>query len=345
MQFISMLLGLDAAKKNKSPNGFSYRGPSYHREAFLSHFDKTLRGLIDSYEEQRRESYLSFQKRSRILVAIFLACLVFGLSLLRDSMQDIPLQVFFAVFVLFGVAHHYWASKPVREYTSSIKSVIFPKVLAFYGDEFRFSERPAWRVSSLAPYDLLPHYDNSDTEDHLQGSYKEVPFQSMELRLVKKSRSSRGGSSETTVFKGIAIQIKIQKAFSGKTLVKKDGGLLGNFLGGKFGALQRVSLEDPEFEKRFEVYSSDQIEARYLLSPSFMERLLALTKVFGGSQLECSFFQDSLLILVHSNKNRFEPDSIYTPVTFTEEIATVMNELQELFKIIDILKLDQNTGL
>ena len=37
-----------------------------------------------------------------------------------------------------------------------------------------------------------------------------------------------------------------------------------------------MKLENPDFEKTFDVYSTDQIEARYLLSPSMMERLLAL---------------------------------------------------------------------
>ena len=344
MRFLSMLFGLGAEASNDSGR-FSYRGPSYHREAFLKHCDQHLRGLIDSYEEQRQESYRVYKRRSRILAIVFLILLGLSFLLYRRAAFDVPLEIFMLSFAFFAVAHYYWAAKPVREYTSSIKNIVFPHVLSFYGDQYRFAERPAWQVSSLKAYDLLPHYDGSDSEDHLVGNYKDVPFQSMELHLTKKNRNSRGGSSETTVFRGIAIQIKMQKQFSGKTLVKKDGGFIGNFLGDKFGSLQRVALEDPVFEKRFEVYSSDQIEARYLLSPSFMERLLALIKVFEGSQLECSFFANSLLILVHSRKNRFEPSSIYTPVTFSEEIATVMNELQELFKVIDTLKLDQHTGL
>lgn len=39
-----------------------------------------------------------------------------------------------------------------------------------------------------------------------------------------------------------------------------------------------VRLEDPEFEKIFVVYSSDEVEARYILSTSFMERLVEFRK-------------------------------------------------------------------
>ena len=40
------------------------------------------------------------------------------------------------------------------------------------------------------------------------------------------------------------------------------------------GGRDVVKLEDPEFEKEFVVYAHDQVEARYVLSPSLMRRLL-----------------------------------------------------------------------
>lgn len=41
-------------------------------------------------------------------------------------------------------------------------------------------------------------------------------------------------------------------------------------------SLQPVRLEDPAFERAFEVLGSDQVQARYLLTPAFMERLVKL---------------------------------------------------------------------
>ena len=45
--------------------------------------------------------------------------------------------------------------------------------------------------------------------------------------------------------------------------------------------MQPVRLEDAAFEKKYEVYSSDQIEARALLTPAFMERFVALASRSG----------------------------------------------------------------
>ena len=46
----------------------------------------------------------------------------------------------------------------------------------------------------------------------------------------------------------------------------------------RFGRLEEIELEDPEFMEHFRVYSTDQVEARYILSPSMMERLLAFRR-------------------------------------------------------------------
>jgi hypothetical protein len=137
----------------------------------------------------------------------------------------------------------------------------------------------------------------------------------------------------------------INKKFIGKTQVKRDAGMLGNWIIGKLSKYDRVHLEDSVFEKQFEVYSSDQIEARYLLTTSFMQRLLDLSALLQSPQIQCSFYDMKLLILLPSEINFFEADSIFKPATFVDDINMVLEQMQIIFDIIDILKLDQNTGL
>ena len=63
-----------------------------------------------------------------------------------------------------------------------------------------------------------------------------------------------------------------------------------------------VRLEDPVFDKLFNVYSNDQIEARYLLTTTFMERLIEVEKAFGSQKIECSFYKQSLVMAIHLKK-------------------------------------------
>ena len=70
------------------------------------------------------------------------------------------------------------------------------------------------------------------------------------------------------------VHLAMNKTFKGTTIIKRDRGKVANFFRSKMSGLESVKLEDPKFEKLFDVYGNDQIEARYLLTPSFMERPL-----------------------------------------------------------------------
>jgi hypothetical protein len=82
---------------------------------------------------------------------------------------------------------------------------------------------------------------------------------------------------------------------------------------GKFGqSLQTMSsrgelvkLEDPEFEKEFCVYSDDQVEARYILSPSLMKRIVDFKRKWN-TKVYLSFRHSKVYIAIKTNKNLFE---------------------------------------
>lgn len=66
-----------------------------------------------------------------------------------------------------------------------------------------------------------------------------------------------------------------------------------------------IRLEDPEFEKEFCVYGDDQVEARYLLTSSLMERILTFNRKWNTTV--CLSFRDSkVYIAIRMFKNLFE---------------------------------------
>lgn len=109
--------------------------------------------------------------------------------------------------------------------------------------------------------------------------------------------------------------------------------------------LNKVLLEDPEFAKRSNVYSSDQIESRYLLTTSFMQRFYDLKTAFGAKKVKCSFFDDNLMIAIHTNKNLFEICDLNKSLLDASSINQFYRELNSIYKMIDYFKLDENIGL
>jgi len=65
-----------------------------------------------------------------------------------------------------------------------------------------------------------------------------------------------------------------------------------------------AELEDPSFGAVFDTLTTDQVDVRYVLSPSLMERLTALAARFRG--LRALFADGRLLLLLPTSRNRFE---------------------------------------
>lgn len=106
-------------------------------------------------------------------------------------------------------------------------------------------------------------------------------------------------------------------------------------------ALEEVMLEDPRFSNRFNVYSSDQVEARYLVTPAFMKKFYNLKTAFGAKKLKCSFIGNTLMIAITTKKNLFEIGSLNTSLDNQQSIKEFYNELSSVFRIIDYLKLNE----
>jgi Protein of unknown function (DUF3137) len=148
---------------------------------------------------------------------------------------------------------------------------------------------------------------------------------------------------------GIIATIAMNKNFMGHTIVKhqpKRKYLLEQTTPiAPIKGMEVVRLEDPLFESKFEVFSTNQIEARYLLTPSFMENILNLNEVFGGTQMQFSFLEEKFFLMIESNEDYFEPSSIFTPLNFTDHIKPLFDEVSFLLQIITTLKLNQDTRL
>ncbi len=109
--------------------------------------------------------------------------------------------------------------------------------------------------------------------------------------------------------------------------------------------LDKVILEDPLFNKRFNVYSSDQITARYLVTPAFMQRFYNLKTAFGAKKAKCSFYDDTLMIAIQTKKDLFEICSLFKSLEDPSSIREFYRELDSIYKMIEYFKLDENIGM
>jgi len=316
-------------------------------EAGAGELEARLRPALETLDAERRKQKSEFVFRIAVSVLGMAAlCVLSGLvmvGMFGAALQSLDFWIHVVPLMLALGAFAFWANKPHQQYVTAYKSRVLPVVAESLG---RFTYDESGRISEdrLLGSTLLPNYDKYKSEDRFKGTYKDVDVDLAEVKLTKKKGSGKNRRT-VTVFKGLFVLLETHKAFSGKTVVKRDAGAIANWLGEKFGGMERVSLEDPEFEKHFEVYATDQVEARYLLTPAFMERLTALANDMGGGRLQAAFYDDKLFVMVPNTGNLFEPPSIFKSVLQHTGVARIARELGDVLSMIDTLKLTERTGL
>jgi hypothetical protein len=73
--------------------------------------------------------------------------------------------------------------------------------------------------------------------------------------------------------------------------------------------LNRVDQVHPAFAEVFALFSDDQVEARVLVHPSYVEHLLRLESAFGAKELRALFRQGEVVIAV-DGRDLFESGSM-----------------------------------
>ena len=113
-------------------------------------------------------------------------------------------------------------------------------------------------------------------------------------------------------------------------------------------SMQTVKLESTNFEKRFNVFSKNQVEARYLLTPTFIEKFTRLYTAFGTNKAKCSFYKDfsgndRIMFAISTNRDLFEPGNLFTPIN--EPKYMLLSDFTSIFNMIEFFKLDEKTKL
>ncbi|THV60121.1 DUF3137 domain-containing protein [Flagellimonas alvinocaridis] len=155
--------------------------------------------------------------------------------------------------------------------------------------------------------------------------------------LSKKHSIEQTGSS----FLGMFAIMDFNKRFNGTTVVlpdrfeKRVGYLAKTFQQLNLNRDPLVNLEDPEFEKEFVVYSTDQVEARYILTPSLMQRITRLKRKinkpimlsFKGNRLYMGVKHPYGFFSLNESKNLTTSNAIEV---FYEDITAAMDIVEDL---------------
>ncbi len=189
--------------------------------------------------------------------------------------------------------------------------------------------------------------DRYNSQDQVQGNVGNTRFSFSEVHAEYKTvTQTKNGRQEHwhTILKGIVFCADFNKNFNGTTVVRpKDfGAAIGAWISDKVSLLsssdkELVKLESPDFCKKFVTYSTDQVEARYILTPAMMERLCELDHKTKDT-ISVSFTDSYVYIAFPLSKDYFEPPVFKSLLdgSFLEEDLEVIRFMYSIIKELDL---------
>lgn len=269
-------------------------------------------------------------------------------------------KLFLVCVVIWFIAQFFKKDKPSwKDKNETLNGEIRKKVFSYFNIDIK-------RNLEQHPFDFpmlkLMGISGYKVEDVLDFTYKDLPIQISETLILDKGQNPLASV--------ISFSTKLNKNFKGRTTIgyapqnsgrggppliqmnKQANASAPIYIGQNFSSVEqssqeRVLLEDVVFNEKFYVFSSDQVEARYLLTPTFMNRMLK----YNTSQTSC--------ITTVLFDNMFSPTAnvfltIYTGKDFFENSADplsakvywdILQDIKEIVQVVEGLKLDQDIGM
>ncbi len=306
----------------------------------------TLEGL-----ERGRLLYRQRQKTYLLILFIPLVILLAGSFLIEARIVGFILT---GIWLVVGVIlYQVRAASLGKTYVIDYKKAVIPRLLQSIDPGLKHecnSGIPAPTFTGTELFTESP--DRYSTEDLIHGTCGKTFLQLAEIDAEeRRTRTDSDGKTETyyvTIFKGLLLIADFHKDFHGRTFVfpdkaEKTFGSVGRFfqkMGGR-RETNLIRLEDPEFEQAFAVYSTDEIEARYILSTAMLRRILDLRARFG-KDVRLGFKDSCLTLAVPHGESYLEPNTS-RPATDIRQINGMLFELK--FFLDTIEELDLNTRI
>ena len=290
-----------------------------------------LAPTLQVLENKRKELLRKGRSEGLIYAAIFLVVGVIALLILKlEGIFGLIVIVVISVIIFITCINN-----KSKIFSFFYKEEVVDEIIHAFCPNAAYSPNGGVGEDLFRNSGLFTSPDRYYAEDLIEGYLDKTSFICSEVHAEeRRARYTKNGVRYywVDIFKGFLFIADFHKEFQGETTVLRD-----SFFKIKMGA-SRVKMENPDFEKVFDVFSTNQIEARYLITPSMMERMLKLDSNFKKG-VTISFRNSTILVAIPDSKNRFEAD-VWSSLSDMSILKSDFAVLQSLLEIVDELNLN-----
>ena len=175
--------------------------------------------------------------------------------------------------------------------------------------------------------------DKYSGNDLIFGQIEGVRVKFSDVEAISIKEDLHGNKTHRVLFAGLLFVADFPKRLKGATQICSGTDDFKDY-GGK-----RARMDDAEFERLFRVYTTDQIEARYALTPSLMESL-KLLKMRFHRPINIVLTGDKICMAIRTGRDNFEPD-LRRPLVGKGANRFYKDEIGGFLRIVEELRLNR----
>ena len=207
-----------------------------------------------------------------------------------------------------------------------------------------------FNLQGFAIMNLIQPFTRKAVEEIFSGHHEGVSFQVTKARLSSVRKYYYKGQERETVthvFEGSLIAIFVPFTYAGITKVLPDLGAFNNAAMRSGMKEQRINLGLLQVERKFEVYGTDQIESRAILSPDVLEGALKISgNVSPKAKLGMAFVDNMVLIAVNDmGTGGLKFTSLEASFSDRAAISRLVEKMALVNRMIDLLCLPRKAAL
>lgn len=290
--------------------------------------------LLESFSKCAKKQR-NFKKMLKLIVVIIPVSVILGM--LIDGVIGVILN--FLPFIMVPVLIIYLIMNSVKGYNNSdytindYKAYVIKKAIEGQVEGLVYEPRFGLPESVYSDLNVMRHGNRYHKEDLITGKYKNVYFVQSDLKVQYESNGEH--DTTTTYFRGRWIAIDYPKKFNGTVVIIDNSFAYGV----KRKELEKIQLENPNFNNMFTVRASDMQLGYYLLTPQLVEKIMELKQSTNGNIIVC-FKNGYLHIFINDGKDSFEPN--INNVNLMGDIQKFMQDFTLVSGTIDVLDINNS---
>lgn len=283
----------------------------------------------DEFVEEINQRLLKFKKESKkiIIITVIASILSFGILL--------PIA---AIICIIAIMNKY-----SKLYDKNMENDFINTVIKGISSDLIFEQSGFIQKKYFAESNLI--FDKYSGNNLIYGMVDNTKIQLSNLFISRTQRRydvqrDMDFNEDITLFSGVFAIVDLEDNCDIDVRLTQNKGNDEGFIKHLFVKdVQRVKLENIDFERLFNVYSDDPIKARKMIDFGFMERMIALKNKYSG--IEVHYYKNKIYVILptylglNSVKNKdmgkngkVDKEFVLKNITKTKEIIMDITSLK-----------------